>query len=151
MSLLSDENKKDFAGIKISVLPEDYFVVHLPSDTKAIPGEWYRPATTRFAVFIRDEEEINLIIPRRKWLRMQSIFEKYNLSGPFKVIVFDRKLSMKICSYMGAVGAVLSDAGIMALPVSSFSRDHIIVEKDDLPRAVKLLRQFISNCEKEDA
>jgi hypothetical protein len=143
--------KKLLVRTKISVLPEDYLAIRLPLDSKTIPGEWYRPATTRFAVFIREPKEINLIVTRRKWLRMQNIFDRCKVSDPMKVIGFDHKLSMVVPGYMCTIGTILADANISVLPVSTFSSDHIVVRKIDLPRAVRLLRQFIANCREESS
>ncbi len=145
MSFPSDL-KKLLVRTRLSVLPEDYFAIRLPLDSKVIPGEWYRPATTRFAVFIREPREINLIVARRKWLRMQSIFETYKVTGPFKVIGFNGKLSMVAPGYMSAIGSALYDAKISVLPVSTLCRDHILVQKQDLPRAVRILRHLIRSC-----
>ena len=146
MSVLTADLKKLLVRTRLAVLPEDYFIVRLPLDSKTIPGEWYRPATTRFAVFIRETKEISLVVARRKWLRMQSIFDKYHVSGPMKVIAFDKKLSMVVPGYMSAIGSALADAKISVLPVSTLSSDHILVHKADLPRAVRLLRQLIQQC-----
>ena len=146
MSDLNKDLKSLLVRTRISVLPEDYLAIRLPVDSKPIPGEWYRPATTRFAVFIREPKEISLVVTRRKWLRMQSIFDKYQVSGPMKVISFDNKLSMVVPGYMCAIGSVLVDAKIGAIPISTLSGDHLLVEKADLPRTVRLLRQFIHQC-----
>lgn len=140
---LTADLKELLVRTKLSVLPEDYLVVRLPLDSKTIPGEWYRPATTRFAVFIREPKEISLVVSRRKWLRMQSIFDKYKVSGPMKVIAFDCKLSMVAPGYMAAIGSVLAESKVSVLPVSTLSSDHILVNKADLPRSVRLLRQYI--------
>ncbi len=138
---------REFLGrTKLVVLPEDYYVVRLPTNVKPIPGEWYRPATTRFAVFIREPKEITLVIPRRKWLRMRTLFDSYKLAGPMKVITFDVQLPLELCGYISRIAAVLAEARISILPIFSFSRDHIIVSKEDLPRSVRLLRQFLQSC-----
>jgi hypothetical protein len=146
MTALSADLKKLLVRTKLAVLPEDYLIIRLPLDSKTIPGEWYRPATTRFAVFIREPKEISLIVTRRKWLRMQNIFDKCKVSEPMKVIGFDSKLSMVVPGYMSAIGSVLADSKISVLPVSTLSSDHILVQKADLPRAVRLLRQLIQSC-----
>jgi hypothetical protein len=138
--------RKLLAKTKLVVLPEDYFLIRLPVDVKPIPGEWYRPATTRFAVFIREPKEITLVVPRRKWLRMQNIFDEFEVSGPMKVITFDIKLSLAVYGYIAAISRVLADAKISVLPMSSFNRDHILVSKKDLPRSVRLLRQYLLDC-----
>jgi hypothetical protein len=134
---------------KLVVLPEDYFVVRLPVDAKGVLADWFHPATTRFAIIIREPQEINLVISRRKWLRMQSIFPKYEISGPMKVICFDPKLSAAALGYMAAIGKVLTDNKLSVTPISSFRRDHILVPKRELPKAVKVFRKFLSSCKKE--
>jgi hypothetical protein len=149
MPALSANIKKLLARTKLVVLPEDYYVVELPVDAKQIPGEWYRPATTPFAVFIREPRQITLIVNRRKWLRMQNIFEKYSVHGPVKVVTFDVKLSMVARGYMATVGTVLAEAKLSAVPISSFARDHMIVPKTDLPRTVRVIRQFLEGCRNE--
>ncbi len=151
MVVLSADLKQLLLRTKLSVLPEDYLVVRLPLDSKSIPGEWYRPATTHFAVFIRETKEISLVVSRRKWLQMQGIFDQYKVSGPMKVIAFDCKLSMVAPGYMATVGSVLADSKISALPVSTLTSDHILVNKADLPRSVRLLRQFIQEVRHESA
>jgi len=143
MSVPNADIKDLLACAKLSVLPEDYLAIRLPLDSKIIPGEWYRPATTRFAVFIREPTEISLIVTRRKWLRMQGIFDRYQVSAPMKVIAFACKLSMTAPGYMEAIGRVLAEAKISVVPISTLASDHILVQKQDLPRTVRLLRQFI--------
>ena len=131
---------------KLVVLPEDYFLVRLPVETKPIPTEWFKPAVTHFGAVIREPHEITLVVARRKWLRMQSIFDDFDVSEAMKVITFDIKLSLNVYGYIAAISRVLADAKISVVPMSSFSRDHILVSKKDLPRSVRLLRQFLQEC-----
>ena len=131
---------------KLVVLPEDYFLVRLPVETKPIPVEWQRPAATQFGALIREPHEITLIVGRRKWLRMQNIFDDFDVSEPMKVITFDIKLSLNVYGYIAAISQVLAEAKISVVPMSSFSRDHILVSKKDLPRSVRLLRHFLQEC-----
>ncbi|HSW37900.1 MAG TPA: ACT domain-containing protein [Acidobacteriota bacterium] len=148
MPELSAELKKLLVRAKLVVFPEDYVVVYLPVGVQAIPGEWFRPATTRFAVVIQEPSVITMIVARRKWLRMQGMFDNYEVNGPFKVISFDNKLSPTAAGYMSAIGAILTDEKIKAIPISSFRGDHLIVPKAELPRAVKLLRVFLQSGKK---
>jgi len=149
MGSISLELKKLLAQTKLVVFPEDYLIVYLPVDIQAIPGEWFRPSTTRFAAVIQEPNLITIVLPRQKWLRMQSMFEKCEVHGPFKVISFDVKLSLVAKGYMAAIGSVLTEAKIGALPISSFKYDHIIVPKTELPRTVKVLRNFLESCKKK--
>ena len=151
MKPISPELKKLLARTNLVVFPEDYLIVYLPVDIQAISGEWFRPATTRFAAVIQEPNLITIVLPRQKWLRMQSIYEKCEVHGPFKVISFDMKLSLVAKGYMAAVGSVLTEAKIGALPLSSFRHDHIIVPKPELPRAVRVLRNFLEGCKKRSS
>ncbi len=146
MPALSASIRKLLGGTRLIVLPEDFYVVELPVDVKPIPGEWYRPATTRFAVFIREPNHVTLIVNRKKWLRMQRIFDKYEVHGPVKVVEFDVKLSMAARGYMATIGTILAESELGVVPVSSFQRDHIIVPKADLPRTVRVIRRFLESC-----
>lgn len=148
MAAISAELKALLARTNLVVLPEDYVVVYLPVNIKAIPGEWFRPATTRFAAVIQEPKLITMVVPRRKWLEMQSIFDKCEVTGPYKVISFDVKLSLVAQGYMAAIGSVLAESKVCALPISSFKHDHIIVPKAELPATVKLLRELLQSCKK---
>lgn len=148
MAELSAELKELLAHTSLVIVPEDYVIVYLPVGIQAIPGEWFRPATTRFAVVIQEPKVITMVIPRRKWLRMQGMFDKYDVSGPFKVISFDTKLSLVATGYMSAIGSVLRESDISAMPISSFKSDHILVPKADVPRTVKVLREFLHSHKK---
>ena len=151
MAAYSENLRKIFRRTKLVVLPEDYLMIRLPVDAKPIPGEWYRPLTTRYAVFVREPKDITLIIPRRKWLRMQAMFAKSQVSEPMKVVIFDIELGINVYGFIAAMSKVLADARISIMPVSSFHRDHILVRKADLPRTVRLLRQFLQGFQKKRA
>jgi hypothetical protein len=148
MPELSVDLKKLLARTKPVVFPEDYVIVYLPVGIKAIPGEWFRPATTRFAVVIQEPKVITMVVPRRKWLGMKSMFEKYDVSGPMKVICFDVKLSLVSSGYLCAIGSVLTESNIRSIAISSFKNDHIIVPKADLPRTIRILRDFFGGGKK---
>ena len=46
-----------------------------------------------------------MIVPLRKWLRMQNMFEKFDVSGPLKAITFDVKLSLVAGSLRVAIAS----------------------------------------------
>jgi hypothetical protein len=143
--------KKLLTSTKLIVFPEDYIAVYLPTGAKTIPGEWFLPSTTRFATVIQEPKLVTMIVPLRKWLRMQSMFEKYDVSGALKVISFDVKLSLVAGSFRIAIASLLSEHNISSLPISSFKRYHTIVPKKDLPRTVKVLRKFLDSARKKQA
>jgi hypothetical protein len=144
MPSLSTNAKKPEGRAKLIIFPEDYYVIHLPSHTKEIPSEWYRQATTRFAVFIRQPDEITLVVTRRKWLRMKNIFPKYEQSHAMKIVALDKDLVRAAGGYT-AMSTAMAGAKIAATPISSFSFDHLLVPKANLPRATRVLRGFLAS------
>jgi hypothetical protein len=148
MPAISAELRELLIETDLFVYPEDFVVVYL-SQKKTISGEWFRQATTRFAVVIQEPKTVTMIIPRRKWLRMQNIFEKYEANGPWKAISFKLKETPVPIGYMAAIEAILKDSKIQVIPVSSLRNGHILVPKGDLPRAVRLLRDFMESCKKK--
>lgn len=145
MPALETDIKKLLTQTSLVVFPEDYVAVYLPTGIKAIPGEWFRPVTTRFAAVIQEPELVTMIVPLRKWLRMKNMFEKYDVSGPLKAITFDVKLSLVAGRLRIAIASALAAANIDSIPISSFKRYHVVVPKADLPRTVKVLRKLIES------
>jgi hypothetical protein len=151
MADLNAELKELLSRTELVVFPEDYVVVDLPVGAHPIPGEWFRPATTRFALIVQEPKSVTLVVPRRKWLRMQGMMGKYDVKGLVKIIGLDKKLPHVTTGHMCVVGTVLYDHGIRAVPTSTFKSDQIIVPKEELPRAVRVLREFLAACRKKPA
>ena len=146
MRLPSADLRVLFAGTRMTVLPEDYVVAYVPLESKQIPGEWFHPATTRFLVVVREEDRYVLVLPRAKWLKMKNLFEDAEVEGPLRVIALDAGSTKFVAGYLTQLGAVMTTARIRTFPISSFRRNHLMIEKPDLPRTVKVLREFIERC-----
>ncbi len=149
MPAISTELRVLLNETDLFVFPEDFVVVYLPQNIKAISGEWFRYEATRFAVVIREPKAITMIISRRKWLRMQNIFEQYEVNGPWKVISLKVKQFPVIAGYLAAIESALKDSKIKVIPVSTLKSNHILVPKSDLPRAVRLVREFVESYKKK--
>ena len=151
MQAISEDLKKLLTRTKLVVFPEDYIAVYLPIGVKTIPVEWFRPATTSFAAVLQESRLVTMILPLRKWLRMQSMFDKYDISSPLKVMNFDVKSSLDAGAFRAAISSIMAESGISSIPISSFKSYHIIVPKGDLPRTVKALRKFLDGFKKKPA
>jgi hypothetical protein len=143
--------KKLLTHTSLVVFPEDYIAVYLPRSVRSIPAEWFRPDTTRFAAVILETKLLTMILPLRKWLRMQNMFEEYDVSGPLKTVTFDVNLSLVAGKFRVAIASALAEANIDSIPISSFKRYHVVVPKADLPRTVKVIRKLIENGKKKRA
>lgn len=149
MPTLSAKLRELLIQTELFVFPEDFVVVHLPKGHRTISAEWFHYATTRFAIVIQEPKMITMVIPRRRWLRMQNMFEKYEANGPWKVISLKVKQLDEVMGYLATIESVLKDSKISHIPVSTLKNNHVLVPKSDLPRAVRVLRDFLENCEKK--
>jgi len=136
--------RKQLGLIRLKLLPEDYFFIQLPPDAKAIPGEWYGPATTRFAAFVRDAEAITLIVARQKWLGMRNLFPKFWVSKKARVIRLDLRRLKDPTHYVPTIGRTLVEAGIVTAPMASLHALYVLVAREDLPKAIRVLRGLFS-------
>jgi hypothetical protein len=149
MPALSEDLKKLLTRTKLVVIPEDFIPVYLPLGVKSIPTEWFAPTTTAFAAVLQESKLVTIILPHRKWMRMQSMFDKYDVSGPLKVMNFDVKSSLEAGNFRAAISSIITDSGISSIPISSFKSYHVIVPKADLPRAVKVVRKLLDGLKKK--
>jgi hypothetical protein len=140
MPALSDDLKKLLTRTKLVVFPEDFIAVYLPIGVKSIPSEWFLPTTTTFAAVLQESKLVTMILPLRKWLRMQSMFDKY-----------DVRSSLEAGNFRAAISSIITDSGISSIPISSFRSYHVIVPKADLPRAVKVVRKLLDSLKKKPA
>jgi hypothetical protein len=150
MRLPSAHLREPIAAMRPTVLAEDYVVVYLPPDTKPLLPEWYG-TSTKFRAIIRDTDQFVIVLAQRQWLRMKKIFDRYDVEGPFKVIDMANDASKPVPGYLAQIGAVMSEHEIRGFPISSFRRNHILVQKRDLPRAMKALREVVELCKKHAA
>lgn len=149
MPAISAELRKLLIATDLFIFPEDFVVVYLPQDVKAIPGEWFRKATTRFAMVIQEPKMVTMIISRRKWLRMQNIFDKYEANGPWKIVSLKLKKIPIPSGYLSTIASALKDSNIQIIPTSTLKSVHLLVPKADFPKVVRILRDFLEGFKKQ--
>lgn len=90
-----------------------------------------------FAV-IQDKNEITAIIDQTKVDDADFIETKKD----YKIITFDMVLSFGLVGFLAKISRALAEENISIFAISAYTTDHILVKKDDLPRAVKKLGQM---------
>jgi hypothetical protein len=61
----------------------------------------------------------------------------------FRLLSFNVELPFEVVGFMAQIASIMAEAGISILPISSFSRDHVLLRQDDLATALKSLRGFV--------
>ena len=104
-----------------------------------------------FSAYVRDKDEITLVLSREAWDRVRPPVAVLDVSSGYRLITFDLPLDLGVVGYLAALATVLTDAGVSILPMAAFSRDHIFVTEADFDRAWKALRTFIRSCQAQES
>jgi hypothetical protein len=60
----------------------------------------------------------------------------------WKLLTFDMTLPFELVGFLAKVSQILADAKISIFAISSYSTDHIMVKKKDLPRTLTKLKSL---------
>jgi len=139
--------KESFAKTKVKVLPGDFFIVQISLIYEKNVDDALRKLRGFYSLTF-DDEEITLILSEEDWKKIYYLFKEARIEKPYKVITLDTILEWDVIGYVATVSKILAKENISIGVVSSFSRDHVLVEKSDLKKAVSLIKNYIKKCKK---
>jgi hypothetical protein len=96
-----------------------------------------------FSSVTYDNNEVSVVLRASDWERLKGEFSGFDEAGPYKLLTFDIVLDLSIVGFLSVVSAVLAEEGVSIYAISTYLRDHILVRKEDSPRAVAALRKLI--------
>ncbi len=139
------ETKELLAKSKVEVSPETYNIISLSSE------EWIRllenpelspRMTTPFLIF-KDKWEVTLVLDMVDFETIKHAIRDARIERGFRLLSFDVELPFDVVGFMARLAKIFAKAEISILPVSSFSRDHVLLRQDDLANALKALRTHV--------
>lgn len=99
-----------------------------------------------FATLIVDKDEVTLIIPSDDVPDFATRLRNHRLSAAtYRLITFDIELDQSMTGFMARVSEALAAAGVPILPLSAFSRDHLLVPADKFDAAWSTLQKLQAN------
>ncbi len=120
-----------------------YRLIHLPTNEIMAGASVLAEIGEPFAALICDKDEVTLIIPAdtvadfERRLRDQRVSE-----SAYRLISFDLELEPTLTGFMARVSAALAAAQVPILPLSAFSRDHVLVPADQFAAAWDALEKL---------
>jgi uncharacterized protein len=93
-----------------------------------------------------DDLEASLVLPCEAWRSLDPGFPGTTTVGPLRMITLDVVLPFDVVGFFAAISAALARHEISLYALSAFSRDHILVQAEDLPRAVAVLEALIATA-----
>jgi hypothetical protein len=99
-----------------------------------------------FSAAVVDKDEITLLLPWESWRQVRDEVEVYDEARGYRLITFDTPTDLGLVGFIATLSELLAEAGISIYSISAFTHDHILVQEEDLVRAVNLLSDFIELC-----
>jgi hypothetical protein len=99
--------------------------------------------TAPFLVFM-DRHEVTLILDAVDLDTIRPGLSGARISGGYRLLTFDAVLDRDAAGLAAEVLRILGRAGMPMLPLSAFSRDHILIKQADLADTLKALSPFVA-------
>lgn len=133
------------AKSKVAVSPETFAVVSLRAEDwiKLLENPELSPRMTSPFMIFKDKWEVTLVLDEVDFGTLRHAIRDAKIEKNFRLLSFDVELPFDVVGFMAQIAKILADAGISILPISSFSRDHLLVNQDDLADALKALRGHV--------
>jgi hypothetical protein len=123
----------------------DYVVVRLPSGAITAAAGVTAELGEPFCSLIVDKNEVTLILPAEAWEDFANRLPGHKTAEKhYRLITFDVALDLNLVGFMALVSKVLADANISILPLAAFTRDHILVPRDQFETAMTALQKLKS-------
>jgi hypothetical protein len=77
------------------------------------------------------------------WQTMRHAARDAKIESNFRLLTFTVELDWKVVGFLAFVSKILAEANISVGAISAFSRDHLLIKQDDLPRALNILSEYV--------
>lgn len=131
---------------RVSVAPATYFLVGLRHEdwARLLENPELSPRGSAPFMLLKDEHEVTLLLDEEDWRTMRHAARDARVESDFRLLTFDLVLEWNVVGFMAHVTRILADAGVSCGALSAFSRDHLLVKQDDLPRALRALGPHVA-------
>lgn len=130
---------------KVEVSPETFAVISLDSKgwgTLLENPELSPRMQTPFMIF-KDQWEVTLVLDEIDFGTVRHATRDAKVEQNFRLLSFNVDLPFDVVGFMAQISKIMAEAGISILPISSFSRDHLLLKQEDLATALKALRGYV--------
>lgn len=125
----------------VEVAPDSFAIVSVSFDTwRRLVSEPERSPrmTAPFMVFM-DKYEVTMVLDEIDLAKMRPGLEDAKIETGYRLLTFDTVMDFDVIGFIAEVSRILAAAGIPILPLSAFSRDHILIKQMNLAAALKAL------------
>ena len=146
-------NKEQFLSVteilretRIEVAPETFFLISLTLQDwlKLLETPELSPRMTAPFMIFRDKWEVSLLLDEVDFKTIRYAIRDAKTEGSFRLLSFDVELDFETVGFLAQISKILAEANISIVALSAFSRDHLLIKQKDLPKALKVLGDYVS-------
>jgi len=131
---------------RVEVAPETFFLISLTHNDwlKLLENPELSPRMTAPFMIFRDNREVTLLVDEIDFKTIRHAIRDAKTQGNFRLLTFNIELDFNVVGFLAEVSKILAEAGISIVALSAFSRDHLLIKQEDLPKALKVLGNFVA-------
>lgn len=132
---------------RVAVSPDTFALVSISAEDwpRVISDPDRSPRMTAPFMIFKDGFEVTLMLDEADLANMRPALDAARVENGFRLLTFETAMDFNVVGFMADVAGILAEADISIIPVSSFSRDHILVKQNDLAAALKALGPHVAD------
>lgn len=130
---------------KVETAPETFAVVGL-SDAdfrRLLETPEHSPRMSAPFLIFKDRFEVTLVVDETDLAAMAPALRSARIERGFRLLTFDAELDFTVTGFIAEISRILAVAEVPILPISSYSRDHLLIRQADLGRALAALGEAV--------
>ncbi len=132
---------------RVEVAPETFFLVSLRYEEwlKLLENPELSPRGTAPFMILRDTREVTLLLDEIDYGTIRHAIRDAKTEGAFRLITFNLELDWNVVGYFARISEFLAKAEIPIGAISAFSRDHLLIKQEDLPKVLNVLSPYVAD------
>ena len=132
--------------VRVEVLPGTFVLVGMRHEDwrRLLENPELSPRAESPFMLLKDTREVTLLVEEDDWRAMRHAARDARVEAGFRLLTLDLELGWDVIGFLARVTAILAAAGVPVGALSAFSRDHLLIKQDDLPRALLALGEHVA-------
>ncbi len=131
---------------RIEVAPGTFFLISLAHADwlKLLESPELSPRMSAPFMIFRDKWEVTMLIDEIDFKTIRYAIPNAKTQANLRLLSFDVELNFETVGYLAEISKILAEANISIVALSAFSRDHLLIKQEDLPKALKVLGEYVA-------
>ena len=131
---------------KVEISPETFVLISLSHENyrRLLESPELSPRGSAPFMLLADKYEMTMLLDAIDWQTMRHAARNAKIEDNFRLLTFTVELDWNVIGFLAFVTGILANANISVGAVSAFSRDHLLIKQDDVPRALKVLSEYVA-------